>query len=151
MEGRKLWIVIIVLAVVLLGIVGTCCVGMGFLVAGAPQYELDVEAARREGDRAGASATTDACIEEGYARTSLCSTFESDCMDVARSYLLACLRAVPEPSPELCVGAPSHPGFLSDPTFTAALCSRYGWSQDDPGCGDVASSVETHCATNARE
>jgi hypothetical protein len=149
-EGqRKLWIVIGVLATIIVAAGGSCCVLMAWVIASQPQVEVDEESARREGEMDGRAGTTDACLQAGYERTNPCSSVNFDCMNEARTYLLACLDAVLEPSPTLCLGAPASPGLVPDQTFAADLCGRYGWGDTD-GCYDVAGTVETHCASNAR-
>jgi hypothetical protein len=140
---------ILVLALVaLLGCVGLCvCAGLfglGSMVASAPEFDVSIEDAEREGNLAGAAGSTDSCIRTGYDRAVVCG-YGFDCGAVVDTYLRACLRSVPSPDPSICVGAPA-PSLMGDEAFDIRVCESRGWTINEAPCNAVVQALETYCA-----
>jgi hypothetical protein len=136
-------------ALVLLALLAACglftCVGFGALVAGTPEFDASAEQAARDGDADGRAGTSDLCLERAHARAEACGAFSPDCQNIAREYLLTCLRAVPEPRPELCTGAPARASLFPDLAFSDSVCAPRGWPVDGWACDTVVAALETHC------
>jgi hypothetical protein len=128
---------------------GICiCGGTLWFVAQVPEMDESLEQMQRDGERVGANGTTDDCMRRGYEEAHRCGLSVGCSPD---DFIRACLRAVPEPDPTLCVGAPSEPGVLTDEAFADGLCARYGWDAElDDDCHTVVSAVEVYCQGNAR-
>ncbi len=133
----------------LLGCGGLCVcaglLGMGSCVANAPQLEVEIETAQREGTRDGSAGDTEGCLARGYDRGVACG-YGINCGVVIDEYLRACLRSVPNPDASLCIGAPA-PSMMGDLAFDERVCGARGWPVDSPGCSAVTQSVATYCAT----
>lgn len=139
--------VVALVGVIALG--GICvCGGSAWFLAQVPEMGEGIEQMQRDGAELGATGTTDECLRRGYEQAHRCGISLSCSAD---DFIRACLRAVGEPDPQLCVGAPAQPGLLTDEAFAASLCGRYGWDPiEDENCHTVVSAVEVYCQGNPR-
>lgn len=150
MDDRGKLIAVSVLLVLVVACALFACVGFGVLLAATPAYDVGAEEAARQGAADGAFGTTEGCMGRGYERAEACGDLDFDCQNIAREYILACLRAVPEPSAGSCAGAPERPSLIPDMAFVDSVCLPRGWPSDGLGCSVVAAALETHCAVPSR-
>ena len=144
MQTRTWMVVAAVLALVLVG-GGICVCGtLGYLVASAPDDQIEDERAQREGTAAGASGTTEGCVVAAHDRMLLCGTIDIVCAQAAQDFVRACLRSVPSPDRTVCDGVPA-PSAMGDWSFADQLCQSHGWASDAGECDPIADGLSIYC------
>jgi hypothetical protein len=137
-------ITIVVLSLGLFVVGACCCGGVAYMMASAPDADVEDERMERDGMTEGLHGTTDGCIAAAHARSLECGVIDSSCALAAETFLRACLRAVPSPDRSICDGVPL-PSALGDWDFADDLCRRHGWAFENGECDPVADALSVYC------
>jgi hypothetical protein len=142
---RRGKVILIVLGVIF-GLAATC-IGGGLYWWSQHGEEL-MDAARKSGQEGAAfgtgAADADTCIAEGLRRAGECGPMALPCLAGTRAFTKACLGSAPTDE-TICEGVPDSGEIRASIDWVTEQCTARGQG-DNPGCQNVLSALQDHCA-----